>query len=96
MKLSAVYRSPKKIDTFLYVAKRDDFSRVPTALMTQFGQPKFVMMVIASKRDTIAGIDSDKFIKKIEKEGFYLQLPPKVKSLLEAHLQAQETNTPQS
>lgn len=89
MKLSAVYSSPKKIDTYLYVSKRDDFSRVPSVLMKQFGTPKFVMMVIASKRETIAGIDSDKFIKKIEKEGFYLQLPPKVKSLLEAHKLAQ-------
>ena len=89
MKLSAVYRSPKKIDTYLYVNKRDDFSRVPSALMTQFGTPQFVMMVIASKRAKIAGIDSDNFIKKIEKEGFYLQLPPKVKSLLDAHKLAQ-------
>lgn len=89
MKLSAVYRSPKKIDTYLYVAKRDDFSRVPSALMTQFGTPQFVMMVIASKRETIAGIKRDNFIQKIEKEGFYLQLPPKVKSLLAAHKLAQ-------
>lgn len=96
MKLSAVYRSPKKIDTYLYVSKRDDFSRVPSALMTQFGKPKFVMMVIATKRETIAGIDSGEFVKKIEKEGFYLQLPPKVKSLLDAHLQKQEPSAPQS
>jgi uncharacterized protein YcgL (UPF0745 family) len=89
MKLSAVYRSPKKIDTYLYVSERDDFSRVPSVLMKQFGTPQFVMMVIASKRETIAGIDSDKFIKKIETEGFYLQLPPKVKSLLDAHKLAQ-------
>jgi len=92
MKLSAVYRSPKKIDTYLYVSKKDDFSKVPSALMTQFGRPQFVMMVIATKRETIAGIDSGDFIAKLEKEGFYLQLPPKVNSLLQAHLEAQKVS----
>jgi hypothetical protein len=96
MKLSAVYRSSKKIDTFLYVSKRDDFSKVPSALMKQFGRPQFVMMVIVSKRLSIAGIEKEKFIEKLELEGFYLQLPPRVKSLLDAHLQEQSTNTPQS
>lgn len=88
MKLSAVYKSPKKIDTFLYVEKRDEFSRVPAQLMKQFGEPKFVMTIPLAKREHIAGISRQKFSDKLQKEGYYLQLPPKVKSLLEEHLEA--------
>lgn len=89
MKLSAVYRSSRKADTYLYVAERDDFSKVPSALLKQFGKPLFVMMVIVSKREKIAGIHRDDFNEKMQSEGFYLQLPPKVKSLLEDHVKMQ-------
>jgi uncharacterized protein YcgL (UPF0745 family) len=88
MKLSAVYKSPKKIDTYLYVEKRDDFSRVPKELMKQFGKPLFVMTIPLMKREAIAGISTLKFSQKLQNEGFYLQLPPKVKSLLEEHLKS--------
>lgn len=91
MKLCAVYKSPKRADTYLYVAKRDDFERVPKALMTQFGRPKFVMLVPFSKHEKLANIDKAKFISKLEMEGFYLQMPPKTENLLEEHL---KTHTP--
>ncbi|VFS01281.1 YcgL domain [Salmonella enterica subsp. enterica serovar Typhimurium] len=34
-----IYRSSKRDQTYLYVEKKDDFSRVPEALMKGFGQP---------------------------------------------------------
>jgi hypothetical protein len=86
MKLSAVYKSPKKVDTYLYVTKRDDFTRVPAALMQKFGTPLFVMLIPLNKRESIAGIDRNKLVLKLSSEGFYLQLPPKVTNLLEGHL----------
>jgi uncharacterized protein YcgL (UPF0745 family) len=89
MKLCAVYRSPKKADTYLYVMQQDDFSMVPAPLMKAFGQPHFVMMVPIGKRDTIAQLPKDAFVEKLEGEGFYLQMPPKVHSLLESHRQQQ-------
>lgn len=92
MKLSAVYKSPKKADTYLYVSKRDDFSSVPEALLKQFGTPIFKMLIPLSKRDNIAGIPTARFIKTLTDKGFYLQLPPKVESLLEAHLKGQHTS----
>ncbi|MGB3727073.1 MAG: YcgL domain-containing protein [Glaciecola sp.] len=87
MKLSAVYKSPKKADTYLYLEKRDDFSKVPEALLTHFGTPKFVTLVPIGKHDKIANIETHTFIEKVRNDGFYLQLPPKEKSLLEIHRQ---------
>lgn len=85
MKLCAVYKSSKKADTYLYVEKRDDFSEVPEALMKVFGPPKFVTLVPLIKHDKIANIDRSEFIDKVTSEGYYLQLPPKEKSLLAQH-----------
>ena len=34
--LTAVYKSKKKADTYLFVEKREDFSRVPDALLATF------------------------------------------------------------
>lgn len=88
MKLSVVYKSSRKSDTYLYVEKRDDFSRVPEALMKQFGSPKFVMLVALTKHDKVANITAADFIKKMRIAGFYLQMPPSEKSLLAQHREA--------
>ncbi|PZQ27969.1 MAG: hypothetical protein DI557_23895, partial [Serratia marcescens] len=38
--LCVIYRSPKRDQTYLYVEKKDDFSRVPEDLMKSFGVPQ--------------------------------------------------------
>lgn len=40
-----IYRSSKRDQTYLYVEKKDDFSRVPEELMKGFGQPKLAMIL---------------------------------------------------
>lgn len=36
-----VYCSAKREQTYLYVEKKDNFSRVPKPLLQQFGTPRF-------------------------------------------------------
>ena len=81
--LSAVYKSKKKADTYLYVEKRDDFSKVPEPLMTTFGQPIFVMLINLAKREKLGIADLDKVKQELINKGFYLQLPPKQENLLD-------------
>jgi hypothetical protein len=90
MILYAVYRSSKKDETYLFVEKRDDFSRVPDALMATFGSPIFVMMLPLKEGRTLALADRDKLIKSVQSQGFYLQMPPPVENLLDVHLRAQK------
>ena len=52
-----MYKSKKKADTFLFVEKRDDFSKVPEPLMTMFGQPHYVMIINLAKREHLGGSD---------------------------------------
>lgn len=85
----AVYKSSKKADTYLYIAKRDDFSPVPKPLIETFGKAKFVMLVPLTKRD-LATADKEKVMAKIREQGFYLQMPPPEVDLLKEFKQNQE------
>lgn len=82
--LCYVYKSPKKEQTYLYVAKRDDFSQVPEPLMTQFGTPQLVMPLNLAKQTKLAIADLAKVKVQLNEEGFYLQLPPPPVNELEA------------
>ncbi|MBT1450953.1 YcgL domain-containing protein [Glaciecola sp. XM2] len=87
--LCAAYKSIKKVDTYLYVSNKDDFSKVPEALLKAFGTPQFVMSVPVDKREHIAQIPKSEFVAKLQEQGFYLQMPPTSASLLKMHLQQQ-------
>ena len=40
-----IYRSTSRDQTYLYVEKKDDFSRVPEELMKSFGRPQLAMLL---------------------------------------------------
>ncbi len=82
--LAAIYKSPKKQETYLYLAKRDDFSKVPDALLETFGKPMFVMILKLDDRK-LALANVEKVKQQIDEKGFYLQLPPPQESLLSQH-----------
>lgn len=81
--LTAVYKSSKRANTYLYIEKRDDFSKIPDPLMDTFGTPLYVMMFDLSKRDKLGIADIKLVQSELTEKGFYLQLPPKEENLLE-------------
>ncbi|BBN83350.1 YcgL domain-containing protein [Pseudoalteromonas sp. A25] len=81
--LTAVYKSLKKADTYLYIEKRDDFSKIPEPLMAMFGRPQYVMMFDLSKRKRLGTADIAQVKEKLSSDGFYLQLPPPEENLLD-------------
>ncbi len=85
--LCAIYRSNKRDQTYLYVEKKDDFSRVPEELMQGFGKPQFSMVINLGQREKLATADIEKVKQSLEEQGYYLQVPPPVESLLNMHLQ---------
>lgn len=74
--LCAIYKSIKKEEMYLYVAKRDDFSRVPNELLSVFGKPQFVMLFNLNGEKRLARAENQDVLQKIEQDGYYLQLPP--------------------
>ncbi|KZN35889.1 YcgL domain-containing protein [Pseudoalteromonas luteoviolacea] len=81
--LSAVYKSSKKADTYLFIEKRDDFSKVPAPLMSTFGTPIYVMLVDLAKRERLGVADLSLVKEKLIEQGFYLQIPPPQENLLD-------------
>jgi len=55
--ITAVYKSKKKADNFLFVEKRDKFTKDPEPLMAMFCQPKYVMLINQAKRELLATSD---------------------------------------
>ncbi|MBG6247908.1 MULTISPECIES: YcgL domain-containing protein [Symbiopectobacterium] len=80
-----IYRSAKRDQTYLYVDKKDDFSRVPEALMKSFGTPYLVMLLPLDGSKKLASADIEKVKQALKEEGFYLQMPPPPENLLSVH-----------
>ncbi|MCO7256052.1 YcgL domain-containing protein [Dickeya oryzae] len=78
-----IYRSSKREQTYLYVEKKDDFSRVPAELMKSFGLPHLVMLLPLDGSKKLASADIEKVKQMLKDQGFYLQLPPPPENLLD-------------
>lgn len=73
--LCAIYKSKRKIGTYLYVEKRDQFNQVPDVLREAFGTPIFVMMFNLNGEKPLVNADKKAVVKQIQEKGFYLQIP---------------------
>lgn len=74
--LAFVYKSLKKADTYLYLAARDDFARLPEPLRLQLGALQFVLEVDLAPGRTLAREDPDVVRSNLVARGFHLQFPP--------------------
>ncbi|GAA5134212.1 YcgL domain-containing protein [Thalassotalea piscium] len=83
--LCAVYKSPKKAQTYLFVKKRNDFTAVPEALKEMFGTPTLVTIINLATKTKLGLADLDKVQENLLSQGFYLQLPPPEEDLLKTH-----------
>ena len=61
---------------YLYVPQREDLARVPKALLEKFGQPQRVTTLVLTPERKLARADTQKVLKALQVQGFYLQLPP--------------------
>ena len=85
--ICAVYKSLKKEATYLYVERRDDFSRVPSPLLDIFGRPQFVMLLPLKVDKQLAFVDAEQLRQALQTQGYLLQLPPPEENLLKQHRQ---------
>ena len=85
MQLCTIYKCSKRADTFLYVEKADDFSKVPEELRKLIGIPKLFMTLDLDGRKKLGVAELEKVKNELLENGFYLQLPPPVINLLDEH-----------
>ncbi len=82
-----IYRSPQRDQTYLYVEKKDDFSRVPQELLKGFGKPQLAMILPLDGSKKLVNASLEKVKAALQEQGYYLQLPPPPESLLKIHLE---------
>ncbi|CAK9884877.1 MAG: Protein YcgL [Candidatus Erwinia impunctatus] len=85
-----IYRSTRRDQTYLFIEKMDDFSRVPDELMQSLGKLIFVMPLVLNPQRTLARADPERVKAILQAEGYYLQLPPQEESLLKQPLSASQ------
>lgn len=71
-----VYKSLKKADTYVFLAARDDFGRLPEPLRTQLGPMQFVLEVELTPERKLAREDPVVVRENLALRGFHLQFPP--------------------
>ena len=73
-----VYKSQRKADTFVYLAARDDFERIPEPLRTPLGELTFVLEVALTPERKLARENTETVRQNLASHGFHLQFPPQI------------------
>jgi len=77
-----IYKSSRKDELYLYLAKKDDFSDVPQALFDSMGkEPIFVMEVELTADRKLAREDIESVRKNLTTAGYHVQMPLPVQNL---------------
>lgn len=71
-----VYKSQRKAGTYVYLAARDAFTRLPEPLRTQLGPLVFVLEVALTADRRLATEDPAVVRENLVLRGFHLQFPP--------------------
>lgn len=71
-----VYKSLRKADTYVFLAARDDFARVPEPVLAQLGPLEFVLDVALTPGRRLAQGNADTVRENLALRGFHLQVPP--------------------
>lgn len=70
-----IYRCSRKPDLYLYLAEKDDFSRVPSNILKSLGSVEFAMELALSPERKLAREEPARIMENLAEHGFHLQLP---------------------
>jgi uncharacterized protein YcgL (UPF0745 family) len=83
--ICAVYRSRKRPNTYLFLAKKDDFSLIPSELLKLFGKPELFMLLTDAKIGALKFVSKEKLQQELEKNHYWLWIKQEEENLLEQH-----------
>lgn len=88
-----VYASLRKADTYLWLARRDDFGVLPESLVLMLGDLRFVLEVELHPERRLPMEDARTVVEHLVTQGWHLQLPPS-ETLATANHPAYKQQTP--
>lgn len=71
-----IYKSLRKDDTYVFLAARDDFTRLPEPVREPLGRLQFVMELALTPERKLARGDTAVVRENLALRGFHLQMPP--------------------
>lgn len=73
-----VYKSLKKDELYLYIDRKDDFSKLPEPVFKSLSPLQFVLELELTPERRLAREDAVKVLDSIKNKGFFVQMPPTV------------------
>jgi hypothetical protein len=73
-----IYRSERKAETYLYLAEPLKLDELPDALRHRFGDATLVMRLDIGPNTKLARVRVADVVRALERDGFFLQLPPEI------------------
>lgn len=70
-----VYKSLKKVDTYIYINQKDNFEKIPQKLLQLFGKLELAIELELTVESKLAFADTKLVIKNLNEQGYYLQMP---------------------
>ena len=70
-----VYKSIKKVDTYIYINQKDNFEKIPQKLLQLFGKLELAIELELTVESKLAFADTKLVIKNLNEQGYYLQMP---------------------
>lgn len=78
----SVFRSARRADTYLYVRRGQDLTRLPEPLREVFGQPVHAMDLVMTRDRKLARTSGADVLDAIAEKDFFLQMPDKADSYI--------------
>ena len=71
-----IYRSSRKVGSYLYITEKNNFSDIPEELLKLLGRVEFAFQLKLNKNKTLANADVKIVLQQLKQQGFFLQMPP--------------------
>ncbi len=71
-----IYRSSRKVGSYLYITEKNNFSDIPEELLKLLGRVEFAFQLKLNKDKALANADVKIVLKQLKEQSFFLQIPP--------------------
>ena len=88
MRVVEIFKGNRKEEMYLYVDQKEGLKKVPEDLIGTFGRTESVMILPLTKDKKLARVKASDVLEGIEKQGYYLQMPPPPEALAETQIAA--------
>ena len=88
MRVVEIFKGNKREEMYLFVDQKEGMKSVPEDLLATFGNPESVMILPLTDSKKLARVKASEVLESIQKQGYFLQMPPAPEALAEAQISA--------